>query len=121
MSCDCGAEPTEEINKHLTDDGIHMFTAHWCGHCQSMRRNNDSKLSMHAVNRSLEKGERKGVTVFNHDVPRMDKEEEAATTRTFGHIDGYPTIYLVKNGQNQPYTGSRRIDDIVKAYERFNV
>ena len=118
------------IDHHLTEPGIHLFTASWCGHCKRMLAEHDDRVSAAeeegdpVVQKNIDSNKNiANIKVVRHDRSVFSENEldEMIANRD---IEGYPTIYFVKNGVDgkrgkMQYRGSRKLDDLNEAYEDF--
>ena len=74
-----------------------MFGVDWCPHCVS------AKPEFEKLKETI--GDRVNLVFVN---PEKQKSEAAGF-----QIDGYPTFYLVKDGQKQKYSGGRKYGDFL--------
>ena len=89
--CDC---EEDEFLHHLTEPGVHFFTAKWCHFCQAIKKSLPG----------LKNGEIKEPhKYFEHEQSEIDLKKVNEKT-VFG-VTGFPTIYFVKRGlSNEPVT-----------------
>lgn len=118
------------IDHHLTEPGIHLFTASWCGHCQRMLAEHDDRLRAAredggpVVNENIVlNGNVDSIKVVKHERSAFSEKELEEMIRK-KQIEGYPTIYFVRNGahgtrEKMRYEGSRGLDDLNRAYKDF--
>lgn len=88
-------------NKNGKHQGIIKFYTSWCGHCKNFHK---SMLNL-----------------ANQGIPMkaLDCEQYNSLSQKLG-VNGYPTLGFVnKKGQIFKYEGSRREDEITKAYQEF--
>lgn len=85
-------------NRHA---GIIKFYTSWCGHCKNFHK---SMLNL----------SKKGIPM-----KALDCEKHRSLSQKLG-VEGYPTLGFVNNrGQIFQYEGTRREEDIVDAYKKF--
>jgi thiol-disulfide isomerase/thioredoxin len=120
---DCGEAC---IDHHLTEPGIHLFTVSWCGHCKTMLAQHTKHMALKKKEAERYKEEFNNVTnvkVVKHDREEFD-EDELDKMYANGEIEGYPTIYFVKEERDGTkkktvYRGSRELSDLNMAYKQF--
>lgn len=76
---------------------FYMFGVDWCPHC---------------VKAKPEFEKLKGTIGDRVNVVYVNPEKDKAAASGF-QIDGYPTFYLVKDGQQRKYSGDRSLDKFV--------
>ena len=118
------------IDHHLTEPGIHLFTASWCGHCKRMLAEHDEHLRIAAAENDpvvqeniVSNKNTADIKVVRHDhsvIPKKELDEMIAKKE----IEGYPTIYFVKHRVDgkrvkMQYDGLRKLDDLNEAYKDF--
>lgn len=110
------------IDHHLTEPGIHLFTASWCGHCKRMLAEHEAhKASMpEKSKRYSQQNNVMNVKVVKHDREEFDANELKRMVEN-GDIEGYPTIYFVRHdGKKMKYEDRRELSKLNEAYEKFN-
>lgn len=90
--------------RRLAQDGIHIFTAHWCQHCTNL------KNTARDLFRRYECFEHENISSMYENY--LKKENLVFT--------GVPTIVFIKKGKNTvEYNGERTSEAILKAYLEF--
>lgn len=108
------------IDHHLTEPGIHLFTASWCVHCKRMLKEHEAHKASMPGKYSRRFDNVTNVNVVKHDREEFTKDEldEMIKNRD---IDGYPTIYFVRDdGKKMKYEDRRELSKLNEAYEKFN-
>lgn len=90
-------------------DGVHFFTAKWCGHCSKMKHDSPG------VTRSGEDYE-----AFEHDDVGTDWRDVWVARDGSAMVKGYPCIYFKKGSILEQYRGKRVRRDISAAFSEFN-
>ena len=108
------------IDHHLTEPGIHLFTASWCGHCKNMLAEHEAHKASMSEKYVPELDNVANVKVVKHDREEFDADELKRMIEN-GDIEGYPTIYFVRHdGKKMKYEGRRELSKLNEAYEKFN-
>jgi thiol-disulfide isomerase/thioredoxin len=98
--------------EHTYNNGVHIFTASWCGHCKTMKADNKAYFqNMHKIHNELKV---LGVPFECHE---DDDDNPSLCIPTIFNVEGYPTILYVEDGEKvKPLTESRNLDDIAEDY-----
>lgn len=103
-------------NKHLPkkEKDIHVVLVHalWCGHCKALMPEWKKMTKQVKRDRKLD-AKCKVVTIeMNQQDAELPKYKEMIGNKDID-IPGYPTIFFVKNGMLNDYTGGRNSAELV--------
>jgi len=100
------ANHTNHTNKHTKKPVIvGLVYADWCGHCQQLEPE-WKKMKQNILNSELSK-ECEIVDIESKTVDKKLPKYAKMTKEKNIPVEGYPTIFLIKNGMLEKYVGQR--------------
>ncbi len=88
----------------MTETGIYLYYANWCGHCVQF------KPEWEKIKAEIDKAKKEGKMIT------YEEYEDGANKDVMERegIGGYPTIRIKKNGEMKEYTGPRNAKVILE-------